>query len=365
MIRATWLCVAGAAALVVAALAALPWFVVTQTKGTARLPAAVTIDPVSEPVIRTANFLFTGDIMLDRNVGNVITDKGFGFLLDTLAGDENRFFRGVDLVSANLEGVVTNNGAHYPPEAGIDFAFSPSTVAQLKRYGFNYFTVANNHSLDQGQRGWKETGANLSQLGFLFSGCPDSGVGECSATTIQLDGIKVGLAGFSMVYNPFDLNEAAAVISSLASSTELVVVNVHWGTEYEHQFSAAQQAVAHRLVDAGADLIIGHHPHVVQGVERYAGKLIFYSLGNFIFDQYFSPDTQQGLVVGIAASIVEPGAEATYHAYLYPVQSTRSQLSLMVDVAKERFLQQLASWSKLEAGEVEDGVVNSCCVFSF
>jgi hypothetical protein len=152
MTRATWLCVAGAAALVVAALAALPWLVVTGPLVPSRLPAVVTIKSDPKPITRTANMLFTGDIMLDRNVGKVITDKGFGFLLDTLAGDENRFFRGVDLVSANLEGVVTNNGAHYPPEAGIDFAFSPSTVAQLKRYGFNYFTVANNHSLDQSQR---------------------------------------------------------------------------------------------------------------------------------------------------------------------------------------------------------------------
>jgi poly-gamma-glutamate synthesis protein (capsule biosynthesis protein) len=188
--------------------------------------------------------LFAGDIMLDRNVGKVIAARGFSFLLDALAGEEGRFFRGMDFVGANLEGAVTNGGAHYPPEAGNDFAFSPSAVAQLKSYGFSYFTVANNHSLDQGRRGLDETSKNLSQLGFLYSGCPDAGVGECSATTTSLGGISVGLAGFSMVYSHFDIDAAAAVVSSLASSTELVVVNIHWGTEYEHQFRPQQQPAA-------------------------------------------------------------------------------------------------------------------------
>ncbi len=361
MTREYWTGVAGAFLLVEAAAAAAVWLAPPQHPKLRPSPT-VRSQPASTPapVERSVRMLLFGDIMLDRNVGKVIASRGFGFLLDALAGEEGRFFRGMDLVGANLEGAVTNGGSHYPPEADNDFAFSPPTVAQLKGYGFSYFTVANNHSLDQGRRGLDETAQNLSQLGFLYSGCPDAGVGECSATTTSLGGVSVGLAGFSMVYNPFDLDEAAAIVSNLASSTELVVVNIHWGTEYEHQFRPQQQAVAHRLIDAGADIIVGHHPHVVQGVERYAGKLIFYSLGNFIFDQYFSVDTQRGLALGLTVNVPQPGAAASYVVSLFPLQSSQSQVSLQAGEARASFLQQLASWSAgLEPDELADGVAES------
>lgn len=307
--------------------------------------------------VHVANALFFGDIMLDRNVAKVIAARGFSYLLDGLAGEEGRFFGGVDLVGANLEGAVTDGGAHYPPEAGNDFAFSPSTVAQLQRYGFSYFTLANNHSLDQGRRGLNETEENLSQLGYLYSGCPDAAVGDCSATTTSLGGISVGLAGFSMVYHPFDLDEAAAIVSRLASSTDFVTVNVHWGTEYEHEFRTSQQAVAHRLIEAGADVIIGHHPHVVQGVERYRGKLIFYSLGNFIFDQYFSTDTQRGLGVGLTLTQPQPGAPVAYEARLFPVRSDSSRVTLLIGDEREQFLHQLATWSTVPEFDLDSGVI--------
>jgi poly-gamma-glutamate synthesis protein (capsule biosynthesis protein) len=298
-----------------------------------------------------ASMLFTGDIMLDRNVKTRVDSNGLGYVLDTLAGQEGRFFGGYDLVSANLEGAVTNGGAHYAPEAGIDFAFNPSTVDQLHRYGFNFFNTANNHSLDQGRQGVAETYANLTSLGFIHSGCPDSEVGSCTATTTRIGNMNIGLAGFSMVYHPLDLDAAAQKVAELASSTDFVAVNIHWGTEYEHQFSPSQQAVAHRLIDAGADLIIGSHPHVVQGIERYNGKLIFYSLGNFIFDQYFSPDTQAELAVGIAASWEQASAEPSYAAYLFPIQSKQSQLALMASSSRQLFLSQLASWSNLGSAD--------------
>ena len=109
------------------------------------------------------------------------------------------------------------------------------------------------------------------------------------------------------------------IISVLASATDMVIVNMHWGREYEHQYNKRQQEIAQALVDRGADMIIGHHPHVVQGMEIYHNKPIFYSLGNFIFDQYFSADTQEELAV--EAVIDGEGMELVLH----PLKSRASR----------------------------------------
>lgn len=360
MSRQAWLTIIGAFALVLAAAAVALWLAPPTQRLALPAPVPRVVRSVLHPAPpqpRRVTLAFFGDVMLDRHVAEVIRAQGFGYILGGLASGTGSLL-GADLVGANLEGAVTDGGAHYPPVAENDFAFSPSTVAQLQRYGFGYFTVANNHSLDQGRRGLDETAENLSQLGLLYSGCPDAAVGECSATTTSLGGISVGLAGFSMVYHPFDVGQAAAVVSRLASSTDFVVVNVHWGTEYEHRFSPQQQAVAHRLIDAGADVIIGHHPHVVQGVERYAGKLIFYSLGNFIFDQYFSTDTQRGLAVGLSLTQPQAGAPASYVANLLPLRSDRGAVSALAGDGRADFLRQLAQWSlSVTPDELADGVL--------
>jgi poly-gamma-glutamate synthesis protein (capsule biosynthesis protein) len=116
---------------------------------------------------------------------------------------------------------------------------------------------------------------------------------------------------------------------------------MHWGIEYKIVNSPAQQQLAHLIIDNGADLIIGHHPHVVQNIEEYKGKLIFYSLGNFIFDQYFKEEVQQGLAVGWE---IYP---QKYVFNLFPLQSKLSQPDLMSDQEKMEFLAQLAKNSSL------------------
>lgn len=303
---------------------------------------------------KNLNFLFFGDLMLDRHVGEKIKKDGLDNLFSALAGEENRFFRGVDLIGANLEGAVTDKGAHYPPAVIYDFAFDPLVVDELKKYNFNFFNLANNHFSDQGERGIMETRSNLSAGGFYYTGCADGQTGDCSKTIMTAGNLKIGLAGFSMVYNKFKLTEAKKIISGLAAQTDLVIVNVHWGTEYQHNFNQGQAAVAHGLIDAGADALIGHHPHVAQGMEIYQGKPIFYSLGNFIFDQYFSRDTEEGLAVGIN---VENGKMT---GYLYPLKSKLSQPQLMAGEERENFLQKIADWSQVDesdAGQIKRGML--------
>lgn len=287
------------------------------------------------------NLFFVGDIMIDRHVGEKI-DKN-GSLDFIFSGLENDFFENHDLVSANLEGAVTNGGSHYDPEQAYDFAFAPARVKELKKFKFNYFNIANNHLTDQGERGIIETKENLEKLNINFSGCKDATVGDCSVKILEIKDKKISLIGLSMVYGIFDLKKTSDIISQTKNKSDLVIMNIHWGVEYEHRFNKVQQNMARAIVDAGADLIIGHHPHVVQGMEIYKNKAIFYSLGNFVFDQYFSADTQEGLAIEINLT------DSQTNFSLMPVRSQGSQLRPMTDKEREEFLKKFLSWSEVDS----------------
>lgn len=261
--------------------------------------------------------LFFGDLMLDRNVGDKINKYGLDYLLGKL--NENNFTSGYDLVSANLEGAVSNAGEHYLPQNAYDFAFAPELISQLKKYNFNFFNLSNNHLSDQGKKGIDETYKNLSNLGFYYSGCSDATLspssdfselasGEimpvllennCSEIILNIKNKKIALLGFSQVYKNIDKNKILEKIGQLKEKSDLLIVNAHFGLEYQEKANENQVNLAREMVDSGADIIIGHHPHVTQNYEIYQQKPIFYSLGNFIFDQYFSPETQEGLAVSL------------------------------------------------------------------
>lgn len=299
---------------------------------------------------------FFGDIMIDRYVGNKIKAKNnkIDFLLAPMAGGENRFFQSPDIMSANLEGAITDKGAHLTPALGNDFAFAPELVKQFKKYGFNFFNLANNHLTDQGSKGVEQTRNNLKKLKFAYSGCADGQIGPCSSAVMDASGKKIGLVGFSMVYKNIKTGEIKKKIKELRSKTDLVVVNFHWGQEYKTMFNKSQQNYARAAVEAGADLVIGHHPHVVQGMEIVTAtrlddkgiketvkRPVFYSLGNFIFDQYFSKNTQEGLTVGVIFG------EKNIDLHLLPFSSKSSIVSLMKGNAKRQFLAGFKNNSKL------------------
>jgi hypothetical protein len=305
---------------------------------------------------KNLTLLFFGDIMLDRHVGERIKASGtLDWIFYRL--NDSGIFQGNNLVSANLEGAVTDNGAHYPPLMGIDFAFSPATVNELAKYNFNYFNIANNHLADQGKNGIIETDKNLTALDFNFAGCPDREVGACTSKIIEKNGLKIGLTGASMVYGTLDENKLIAEVKKLASSTDLVIAQMHWGIEYKHEPAQNQISLAHKLIDAGADIVIGHHPHVVGGLEIYKNKPIFYSLGNLVFDQYFSVDTQEELGVKIITSPSHhpqtpppaggesPDRRGNFAINLLPIKSEATRLRLMNESESQNFLEKLAGWS--------------------
>ena len=131
-----------------------------------------------------------------------------------------------------------------------------------------------------------------------------------------------------------------------------LIVSIHWGNEYQIKSSVCQQKLARKIIGAGADLIIGHHSHVVQEIEIYNNKLIFYSLGNFVFDQYFSKQTQQGLAVGLKIN------KDKLSFQLFPIQSKLSQPFLMEQKQAKKFLEKLSERSNQDlAEEIKRGVI--------
>jgi poly-gamma-glutamate synthesis protein (capsule biosynthesis protein) len=139
----------------------------------------------------------------------------------------------------------------------------------------------------------------------------------------------------------FDVNAATALITNLKKKHRgtFLMVLIYWGNEYNLIQNDAQRSLAHKLVDSGADLIIGSHPHVVQGIESYNDRLIFYSLGNFIFDQYFSSKTQEGLMLSLEVG------EKKANCRPIPLESTRSQPQIMTTAKTKEWLTHLSSRS--------------------
>lgn len=296
-------------------------------------------EPVAPVLLR---FFFVGDIMMDRYVGTLIKRNGFDYLFKDLMAQDKTFFSDFDLVSGNLESAVTNKGAHYPPVAVNDFAVAPELVGKLQGYNFNHLTIANNHITDQGVKGLEETRQNLDSLKIFYSGSADSAVDANSISHFDLQETKVATLAYSMVYHPINLTEAVAQIKKAKNRAELVIVNIHWGEEYQIKFNAEQQIIARTFIDAGADIIIGHHPHVVQGMEIYRERPIFYSLGNFIFDQYFSVETQRGLALELDWS------HDQWTVTLHPLKSVQSRPSLLLGEAKTAYLEGYLQRSSLD-----------------
>lgn len=291
-----------------------------------------------EPTIeKTASVLFFGDMMLDRNVAVKIKEHGADWLFSALAGEENRFFSGMDDIHANLEGPFANSRRY--TTKSIAFRFDPALIPTLKRYNFSIFTQANNHTLDMSKQGFEEAKKNLQTANLSFYG-EQYGI---DTLIRNIGDLKTGFVSFNDTNSQVSAEKLSETIQKLKKENDFVIVNAHWGEEYKFlQSNKRQQKLAHDMIDAGADVIIGHHPHVVQEMEIYKNKPIFYSLGNFIFDQYFSTETQQGLAIGLVMR--ENGGQSVY---VFPLQSTQSQVKLMSGDSLNSFFAQFTNKSRL------------------
>jgi poly-gamma-glutamate synthesis protein (capsule biosynthesis protein) len=242
---------------------------------------------------KTINILSFGDMMLDRYIRRFIDNKGITTIFENITP----IIKNKDMVVANLEGSISN----FPPKPlqpnNVQFTFDPKVTPELKKLGFTHFSLANNHSRDFGTEGIKQTKEFLDKEGIKYFGDSNN---KISLSYIQdLDGFKIGLIGYHELFNP-DTTSTIQEIKNIQDQSDFIIVYPHWGIEYKTLFSKSQQEKAYQFIDAGADAIIGAHPHVIQPIEIYKNKAIFYSLGNFVFDQTFSQNTQQGLAVNIS-----------------------------------------------------------------
>ncbi len=221
-----------------------------------------------------------GDVMFDRGVRNIIENRGrdpFEYIkkdLDKITG--------YDVVIANLEGPIVVMDRKDCQQKAYNFQFAPDTTDRLKSIGINMVNIANNHAYDCYSQGFESTKNYLKKAGIEYIG--DSAVDE-SFVLKNIKGKKIAFVGLDRTVSATDIAEYYELIKKLKSENDFIVVDIHWGTEYLPSETDEQVVVAHRLVDSGADIIFGHHPHVVEPVRIYKGKAIFYSLGNFVFDQ--------------------------------------------------------------------------------
>lgn len=237
--------------------------------------------------------IFVGDIMLDGGPGHIVTNGG-----DPFAATAS-ILHDADLTVGNLECAITREG--HAVDKPYTFKGPKSALPLLKRY-FSAVSLANNHSGDWGKRGFADELALLKEAGLPWFG---GGANEREAhrpLVLTANGRRVALLG----YNDFPPRSFAARRASPGTAwlvekdvvrdirqarlqADIVILFLHWGEELEETPLPQQQALARRLIDAGADAIIGGHPHVTQTIDWYKGRPVVYSLGNFLFD-YFPTD---------------------------------------------------------------------------
>ncbi|HBC94428.1 MAG TPA: hypothetical protein DCZ10_16390 [Pelotomaculum sp.] len=214
---------------------------------------------------------------------NFAGDTTLAWCFEDAAGDDLTYafadagwFGAADITMVNLENAITDRGYKAPKQ--FNFRMPPKYTQVLLNGGIDIVNLANNHVWDYGTIGLQDTIAYLDTAGIEHVGAGESIDAAAAPAIIEVKGKRIGFLGF--YFNEGNVEEGVA---ALRQKSDVVVVNFHWGTERSNYPDGYQVALAHRAIDAGADLVIGHHPHVLQGMERYKGGVIAYSLGNFVF----------------------------------------------------------------------------------
>ncbi|KUO72512.1 MAG: hypothetical protein APF77_12065 [Clostridia bacterium BRH_c25] len=192
------------------------------------------------------------------------------------------------------------------------FRGSELNVAALKGAGFDLLSLANNHTMDQGREGLTDTIKVLESYGIKTVGAGMSRSEARKPVFIEKGKTRIGFLGYSdfppegYMYDEDKADVARADMKSLGEEAkaareqcDFLVVSFHWGKEFDRYPGDRQREMAHTAIENGADLVIGHHPHVLQSVEEYKGKLIFYSLGNFVFDRQLPGGTDESVIIDI------------------------------------------------------------------
>jgi len=236
--------------------------------------------------------------MLGRSVGDLAL-SGAELFEPALA----TLLRSADLTIGNLESAVSERGS--PEAKGYTFRAPPLALAALTAAGFDVVSLANNHSLDYGAAALGDTQSHLRAAGIESVGAGSNIADALSAVVVERGGYQIAFVGLldapaegSFSRANWEAGSASAgvawadeesvrlAVRNAAESADFVVAMLHFGIEFSGTPSATQRALARAAIDAGADVVVGSHPHVLQEVEEYGGGLIAYSLGNFVFDGF-------------------------------------------------------------------------------
>jgi poly-gamma-glutamate synthesis protein (capsule biosynthesis protein) len=250
--------------------------------------------------------LFVGDVMLSRGVGAKMKAEGdwtlpFRDLASVLSA--------ADLTFGNLECPVSDVGRDR--RHLYSFRADPKAIEGLKLAGFDVMSVANNHMYDWDPPALLDTLRRLRESGIAPVGAGANDLAAHYPQLVNLADLKLAFLAYvnvepkAAIAAPdkpgvawLERDRVLADIRFARPLADLVVVSLHWGTEYAPQPQRGQVEIAHQMVDAGADLLVGSHPHVVQPLERYRGRWIAYSLGNLVFDQK-APETRRGAMLKV------------------------------------------------------------------
>lgn len=272
---------------------------------------AATSTPTELPLIR---LLFTGDINPGRCPAQIaLSNNDFTLPYQAVA----EILRAADITVGSLDGTVSNYSPPMPCADTLNLIGPARSAEGMQFAGFDAITTATNHAKDCSARGgtcqdrtFKDTVANLSEVGIQAIGVGNSLSEARAPVIIEKGGVRFGFLGVSMVgweawasasrpgtapISDETLPEVVASIQAARAVADVVIVLPHWGIEYAPAPTDAQLAWGQAMIEAGATLVIGNHPHVVQGLEQFPGGVVAYSLGNFVFDQN-PEETRQGVV---------------------------------------------------------------------
>lgn len=250
-----------------------------------------------------------GDIMLGRGVNNkMVAYNDYLYPYRKMKAE----FDSADLRVANLECIVTDTYPIPTDPSTFTFVTKAKAVEGLKYAGFDMLTVANNHANGVGHDPFMDMLGNLRGNGIEVCGGGNNLDEACAPSIVTAKGLRVAMHGYLMVppgpqgpyatstswgLAPVDLNRLPQDIAAARQKADIVIPYFHWGIEYTKDPIKLQQDAARAAIDAGADMVLGVHPHWVQAIEEYKGKLIIYALGNFIFDQDWSRPTLEGFML--------------------------------------------------------------------
>jgi poly-gamma-glutamate capsule biosynthesis protein CapA/YwtB (metallophosphatase superfamily) len=298
-------------------------------------------------ISKSFSIIAGGDIMLARGTGQSVDRHGVDHPFEKIRTEMTIH----DIACANLEGPISDRGRRFLPDKGIYFRADPKVIKGIVDSGLDFLSLANNHSLDWGVDALADTMSLLKTAGIRYAGAGRTREEALSPAVFRMGDKSVAFIAYNDVYplsvseerrsmQTLDLREGEIEkeIRLLKKKYDILIVSVHAGAEYNGKQEEEKTRKLRSLVDAGADVVLGHHPHVVQDIEIYRGRVVAYSLGNLIFDQSWSEQTSQGL-------LLEIGFVGQNPVYInpMPVVIERAQAQLAAGVLREEIVRELNS----------------------